>query len=107
MTERAGTEKQLALLHKKLSITMLAALDSSDEALSLLGKYGSELPDQVTEYLEKQCAINPSLLQAVSKFLKDNDITCPQDESHELSTLEQRLKNKRKSTVSNIVHLED
>lgn len=105
MTERAGTEKQLALLHKKLSATMLAALDSSDEALDLLGRYGSDLPNQVQEYLEKQCAINPSLLQAISKFLKDNDITCPQEESQELDELTTRLKSKRKTTVGNITHL--
>ncbi len=104
MTKAAGTEKQLALLHKKLSATMLAALDTSDKALFLLGQF-PDLPSEVTEFLEKACAVNPALLQAVSKFLKDNDITCPQDESSELNDLTERLKKKR--TVGNITHLDE
>ena len=104
MTKAAGTEKQLALLHKKLSATMLAALDTSDTALALLGRH-DDLPDDVREFLEEACAINPALLQAVSKFLKDNDITCPQDESSELTDLTERLKKKR--SVGNITHLDN
>ena len=104
MTKAASPEKQLALLHKKLAATMIAALDSSDKAIALLGEY-PDLPEDVKDFLEASCDVNPALLQAVSKFLKDNDITCPQDESQEVDALAQRLKNKR--TVGNITHLDN
>ena len=104
MTKSASTEKQLALLHKKLSATMLAALDSSDRALVLLSEH-PDLPEEVKDFLEEQCDVNPALLQAVSKFLKDNDITCPQDESTEVDALATRLQKKR--TVGNITHIDE
>ncbi len=103
MTKAASPEKQLALLHKKLAATMIAALDSSDKAIYLLGEY-PELPKEVQTFLRDACDVNPALLQAVSKFLKDNDITCPQDESTEVDALANRLKNKR--TVGNITHID-
>ncbi len=104
MTKAASPEKQLALLHKKLAATMMAALDSSDKALMLLGEY-PDLPERVKIFLEAACDVNPSLLQAVSKFLKDNDITCPQDESTEVDALATRLQKKR--TVGNVTHLDE
>lgn len=104
MTKSAGTEKQLAALHKKLTTSMLDALDTSDTAIILLGKF-PDLPDEVTEFLRNACDVNPALLTAVSKFLKDNDIKCPVEESKELNSLEQRLKRKR--TVGNITHIDE
>jgi hypothetical protein len=80
MTKAAGTEKELAALHKKLTKAMIKALESDNE-------------------------VNPALLQAVSKFLKDNDITCPQDESEDLNSLATRLKNKR--SVGNVTHIDE
>ncbi|HXB10939.1 MAG TPA: hypothetical protein VNZ45_03055 [Bacteroidia bacterium] len=104
MTKAAGTEKELAALHKKLTKSMLAALDSSNTAISLLEEF-PDLPSEVKDFLEDHAQANPALLQAVSKFLKDNDITCPQDESQELSSLAQRLKNKR--SVGNVTHIDE
>jgi hypothetical protein len=104
MTKAAGTEKELAALHKKLTKSMLAALSSSSTAIDLLVKFPA-LPTEVTEFLEDHALANPALLQAVSKFLKDNDISCPQDESEDLSSLAQRLKNKR--SVGNVTHIDE
>jgi len=104
MSKGASPEKQLALLHKKLAATMIAALDSSDKAIYLLGKF-KDLPHEIEKFLKDACDVNPALLQAVSKFLKDNDITCPQDESTEVDALATRLQKKR--TVGNVTHIDE
>ena len=101
-----ASDKILGDLHGKLAKSMLSALESSDTAQDLLTAYGEELPIEVIQFLTKLSSNNPALLTAVSKFLKDNDITCSIEESHELSELEIRLANKRKR-VGNVVPIHD
>lgn len=103
-----ATDKRLGELHGAVAETMLKALTTSDEATQLLEDYGEELPVPVLIFLENAKAINPALLQAVTKFLKDNDITCAIDDSNTMSDLEKRLaaKGKRKA-VGNVVAFDE
>lgn len=103
-----ATDKELGTLHAKLAKAMLDALDASDEAQVLLNETDpGDMPDAVIAFLEKAAASNPALLTAVSKFLKDNDITCSVEDSPELSALEQRLKSKPRKSVGNVIALPD
>lgn len=101
-----ATDKILGELHGRLAKSMLTALTTSDDAEFLLAEYGEELPEAVYQFLSKLSGTNPALLTAVSKFLKDNDITCVIEDSQEMSELEQRLVNKRKR-VGNIVPIHE
>lgn len=101
-----ASDKILGDLHGKLAKSMLSALESSDTAQDLLAAYADELPTDVTQFLTRLSTSNPALLTAVSKFLKDNDITCSIETSSELSELEVRLANKRKR-VGNVIPIHD
>lgn len=66
----AASEKLLAQLHAKLTETMLKALDED--------------------------TVSPTTLSAISKFLKDNEITCQIDSDDRMSDLQKALQNKRR-----------
>lgn len=99
-----ATEKTLAELHGKLAISMMRALEESEQAQVLLDIYLEELPDEVADFLREKAQDNPSLLTAIGKFLKDNKITCAAEDSDELNELAETLRNKRgRRTVGNVV----
>lgn len=102
-----ANDKELGVLHGKLAKSMLAALDASEKAKILLDQYSHELPDEVTRFLAQHADANPSLLTAVAKFLKDNQITCAMSDSEEMSELEKRLKNKKRVSIGNVTHITD
>jgi len=104
-----ATESQLATLHGKVAEVMTAALDQSDRAANLLDKYRSEsfkegdkLPADILRFLEDTKEVNPSLLTSATKFLKDNNISCDASEDSRVSELQEKLRNKRKGTVTSI-----
>jgi len=97
-----ATEHQLAALHGKLAETMTTALHQSDRAGALLVEFKEELPNKVRKFLEDAREVNPSLLSSVTKFLKDNNISCDGAEDENLANLEARLKAKKKSNVTTI-----
>jgi hypothetical protein len=97
-----ATDGLLGELHGRLTKAMLASLASCDTATDLLNEYRAELPEAVTEFLEKLSDVNPSLLTAIAKFLKDNAITCAIEDNDEMSELEKRLVQKRKR-VGNVI----
>jgi hypothetical protein len=100
----SASDKELSALHKKLSESMIKALDSASSAEYLITKYEGSLPNDVTDYLERQTDISPSLMTAVAKFLKDNDITAAKDDSAEIGELEMRLAAKQdRKRVGNVV----
>lgn len=103
-----ASDKTLGELHGKLASSMLRALENSDAAMALLEEYEAELPEAVVLYLSKQADANPALLTAVSKFLKDNAITCAIEDSEELGALEKLIQSKppRKS-IGNVVPIGD
>lgn len=107
MTKSNATDKQLGELHGKLAKAMLKALNASDEAVFLLDEHGADLPTPVYQYLEKQAGANPALLTAVTKFLKDNSITCAVEDSTEMTDLQQRLSDKKRRRVGNVIPIEE
>lgn len=100
-----ATDKLLGELHGKLAKSMLAALATSEQAAALMEEFGEDLPGPVQTFLCKHAETNPALLTAVSKFLKDNSITCAIEDNEEMSELEARLQTKRKR-VGNVIPIE-
>lgn len=99
-----ATDKALGELHGKLAKSMMKALEESDQAQILLDIYAEELPTEVADFLEQKSSASPSLLTAITKFLKDNNITCSADDSGEVNALAEHLKNKvQRKRVGNIV----
>lgn len=103
----SATDKELSVLHKKVADAMLRALERDDMATVLLDNYRDELPDEVIEFLETCTNINPALLQAITKFLRDNDISAEVAKSDELNGLQQKLANKARKSVGNVTPLYD
>lgn len=99
-----ATDKLLGDLHGQLAKSMIANLNASNGAEALLEEH-DDLPDDVVEFLKKVSCTNPAFFTAVSKFLKDNDITCLVEESDDMTELEERLKNKRKR-VGNVIPID-
>ena len=97
----AASERALADLHSQLAKSMTKSLQQTEIAELLLVEYRDELPKRVVKFLEDASTASPALLAAISKFLKDNEITCQPDEDEGMSVLEQTLKNKRRK-VSDI-----
>lgn len=92
-----ATETQLSALHGHVASTMTAALNTSAQAEKLLRKYeDAAIPGEVIRFLEQATVVNPSLLTAITKFLKDNDISCDIGSSDDLQELEASLARKRK-----------
>lgn len=106
MTDTPATSKELAALHKKISAAMLKALEANERAEALLSEYGAELPEPVSDFLDELCTTNPALFQAVTKFLKDNDVTCQIEEDETTSALQQRLAKKKARNVGNVTFIE-
>ena len=105
-----ANDKELGVLHGLLAKSMKTALEASTEAQDILDaciEGGEELPLAVEAFLERAAAANPSLLTAVAKFLKDNNITAAIEDSKEMSELEQRLKGKRKHSTDNVVPIKE
>lgn len=106
MTDTPATSKELGALHKRVAKAMLVALESNEKAQLLLDEFGAELPDQVRDFLEECSNSNPALFQAVTKFLKDNDVTCQIEEDETTSALQQRLAKKKTRNVGNVAFIE-
>ena len=109
MTKQTASDTKLGLLHSRVAEVMLNALTSADTAAILLETFRDQLPTEVIAYLSIQTDVNPALLQAVTKFLKDNDITCQIAEDENMTELQQRLAEKqgRRKTVGNVVPIEE
>lgn len=100
-----ATENQLSVLHSRVTKALLDNIERADRATALLEEYKDDVPDKVRQYLEESTQINPSVLAAATKFLKDNDITCDIGSNEEMSALEERLAKKRKASGSKIVDI--
>lgn len=95
-----ATEAELGTLHRRVAETMIKALDQSEVASGLLIKYPDDLPSDVVDFLESFVDVNPSLLTAATKFLKDNHISCDPEEDSALSELENKLQAKKGNVTS-------
>lgn len=108
MARKTATDLELGQLHSLLARSMQRALTSSDKAAELLDEFIQDLPQPVIEYLQESVDISPALMTAVSKFLKDNAITCAIEDSEEMTDLQKRLANKtRRKRVGNVEFLDE
>lgn len=92
-----ASESSLGLLHERVADVMLRSLDQAGTAEQLLVQFPN-LPEQVLEFLVQCSEVSPQLLNAATKFLKDNDISCNPEEADDLRELESALA-KRRETV--------
>lgn len=118
MTKPTATDRELSVLHKRVADVMLNSLEQQSTAQTLLRAVllidTSELPvdaqntmHSVIDFLDKASDVNPALLQAVTKFLRDNNITAEVEETPELKRLEGILAQKKKRTLDNVVMFDD
>lgn len=88
MTKKSAPEDKLGELHAKVADVMLKALD----AIELANEKAPATDDEGNPLLPMEPSA--ALLGAITKFLKDNSITCNTEDSQSLSGLQQRLKDK-------------
>jgi len=114
MAKGSAKESSMGALHALLAQVFTKSLEAVEEDLTLAERAREiallDLDDLDTEdaldvanalkkiagVLGQGCNVNPALLSAVAKFLKDNDISFDEDDIEELSALEKRLKDKER-----------
>lgn len=101
-----ASEKELSTLHSQVAKAMSKALEDANTAEFLLRYYDAEetqetIPSKIRDFLEEAATVSPSLLTAITKFLKDNEITA-QPEDEEMNSLAERLKNKPRRSTSEV-----
>jgi hypothetical protein len=94
MAKGASTPVSMGKLHLKLTELFLTILNKYENDLSALDNVGDELLDGLAA---EGMMPSPAMLSAVSKFLKDNDITMETETLDELTDMERRLKNRREN----------
>ena len=93
MSKSAAKEDQLGRVHATLARVFE----------KILVKYENDLDKDLTgenlkeEMLDAVARVNPAMLSAVSKFLKDNDIQMDSEAIDGLSDTHRRLKEKREA----------
>ena len=100
MSKGAATEKTLGFLHNKIATVFSKVLDKYEDRLDAVERLQSgdaELEQELLEQLlEADLFPNPAMLAAISKFLKDNEITMDSEEVDRLSDQERRLAERKK-----------
>ena len=107
MSKNAAKEVTLGKLHDTLATILCKVLDRHNQILDALATLDPEDIQQevLKELMEGGWEPNPALINAVSKFLKDNEIMYSVEELGELSALQKRLAEKRKSR-GNVVSID-
>jgi hypothetical protein len=107
--KQTAPEHMLSALHAQIARVMKKELDVYEAAQNWYLKWDGQPvmdEDEDTPVFPEPPTMPPALLSAITKFLKDNDITAAAEDSDELSELEEALANKRKTrrvAVGNIV----
>ena len=102
MAKGASTENQLGSLHMKLTLLFTNIIQryetQLDAANSLnMDDVGEEM---LAALMEDKIMPSPAMLSAISKFLKDNEITMETEQLNALSVMEERLIAKQKARPS-------
>lgn len=98
MAKGAATENQLGALHSVLASIFLKVLEGYEKRLDTADKLinDTELEEDMLEaVLAANIEPSPAMLSAISKFLKDNDISVDREALNALTAQEQRLKNRQ------------
>jgi hypothetical protein len=99
MSKASAKESLLGELHAKVAEIMLSALKAHDAkaTLAMAALNRARDAEDIEGMVQAITLIpepNAALLGAITKFLKDNEITCNTDDSESMSALEQRMKAK-------------
>lgn len=97
MAKGAAKEKQLGALHAKITDVFIKVLSRYEERLDKIESIDpDEFENEMLEELFNENAMpNPAMLSAVTKFLKDNEISFDTEKLAQLSDQERRLKERR------------
>lgn len=112
MATGAATERSLGKLHSKLTEVFIRVLNRYEDRLAVMtavregnAEVTGEIESEVLDELFNEGAMpNPAMLGAISKFLKDNEISFDTEQVNELGSLERRLKEQREKR-GNVVSL--
>ena len=105
MAKGAANSNNMNRLHDKLARVFIRVLDGYDKKLDMLSELDvNNIEDGLIE--APLTEPTPAMLSAVSKFLKDNDISYDDGAVEELSAVQQRL-DARKKSRGNVVSLTD
>lgn len=106
MATGAAKEKQLGALHAKITEVFLKVLARYEARLDKIDTLDADRieDEMLKEIFDEGAMPNPAMLSAVTKFLKDNEISFDTEKLAELSDQERRLK-ERKEKRGNITTL--
>lgn len=109
MTKNAATSAVLGDLHKKVATIMIKTLDNFEVQAELAQAAMQAAKDDPDAILDIPEVHEPSaaLLGAITKFLKDNDVTCNDETDETRSKLEERLAAKRAARNGQHIKLAD
>lgn len=110
MSKGSANELSLGNLHNTLTRVYTKILTRyenklDEEATEQLTSDNLE-DEMVEELVDSGVFINPAMLTAVAKFLKDNSISFDSEELEKLGSLERRLQDKQKRRA-NVVNLDN
>jgi hypothetical protein len=108
MATQAASERALGILHDQVARVFAKVLATYEKRLDVLENIK---PDELTEevlglLMAADTMPNPAMLAAITKFLKDNEISFDTQEIEHLSATQERL-NARKAKRSNLVNLQN
>lgn len=112
MARGSANEKALGSLHAKITAVfqkVLARYEARLDVLDTASEGKLELESEMLEELMADAAIpNPAMLSAITKFLKDNDISFDTEQLTALSDQERRLAERRdkRSNLGNLTQLQ-
>jgi hypothetical protein len=103
--KQTAPEPTLSALHAQIARVMKNELDVYEAAQKWYLKWdGQPVMDDGEDApsFPEPPRMPPALLSAITKFLKDNDITAAPEDSDELSELEEALAKKRSTRRANV-----
>ena len=106
MADKAATELTLGNLHAQVARVFDKVLKTYEKRLDVLENINTEeLTEDVLSMLMSESSMpSPAMLSAVTKFLKDNEISFDTKEIEHLSATQERL-NARKAKRTNLINL--
>lgn len=108
MAKGAAKETQLGTLHARITDVFIKVIARYEERLNKMDSLtADEAENEFWQELFNDAALpSPAMLSAVTKFLKDNEISFETERLAELSDQERRLQ-ERRAQRGNVVSLTD
>jgi hypothetical protein len=102
MAKGAANEKALGELHTAITSIFKRILSGYETKLSMFEQMATDASSDLGEELVSELMAmsfepSPAMLSAVTKFLKDNEVTYDSEQLDELGDLEKRLADKKRN----------